>query len=232
MEEENKYYDDENYQKVEDSNEKKRKIRGVLKEIFEWIICIVIAYVLYLNLNYFIGSVSGVKQASMYPTAKEGEKVILQRPTIFKKELKYGDIITFESPIDIKLYVEQKEDYPVAQYEVYTGITKFLHEFIGVGKVSYIKRVIGVAGDHVVISDDGSVYVNDQKLEESYLREGNTPKDGEYTDLIVPEGTVFVMGDNREDSKDSRYFGCVPISKVNGYVLCRVWPLNKIGALK
>lgn len=232
MDEENKYYDDENYQKIEDSNNRKRKARSVIREIFEWIICIIIAYVLYLNLNYFIGSVSGVKQTSMYPTAKEGEKVLIQRPTIFKKELKYGDIVTFESPIDIKFYVEQDENYPVAQYEVYTGITNFLHEFVGVGKVSYIKRVIAVAGDHIVISDDGSVYVNDIKLEENYIREPKTTQNGEYIDVIVPEDTVFVMGDNRNESKDSRYFGCVPISKINGYVLCRIWPLNKFGALK
>ena len=187
---------------------------------------------LYLNLNYFIGSVSGVKQTSMYPTAKEGEKVLIQRPTILKKELKYGDIVTFESPIDIKFYVEQDENYPVAQYDVYTGITNFLHEFVGVGKVSYIKRVIAVAGDHIVISEDGSVYVNDIKLEENYIREPKTTQKGEYIDVIVPEDTVFVMGDNRNESKDSRYFGCVPISKINGYVLCRIWPFNKFGALK
>ena len=226
-----KYYDDENYTKVEDSNERKRKIRGVIKEIFEWIICVVIAYVLYLNLNYFIGSVSGVKQSSMYPTAQEGEKVLLQRPTIFKKELKRGDIITFESPIDVKFYIEQDEDSPVAQYEVYKGITNFLHEFVGVGKVSYIKRVIGVAGDHIVIDDEGDVYLNGEKLQEDYLRENKTTKEGSYTDVIVPEGTVYVMGDNRGSSKDSRYFGCIPLSKVNGYVICRIWPLNKLGAL-
>lgn len=232
MEEEIKYHDDENYQKIEQINQKKKKARNILKEILEWIICIIIAYVLYLNLNYFIGSVSGVKQRSMYPTAKEGEKVVLQRPVIFKKELKYGDIITFEAPIDNNFYVNVDPDYPVAQYEVYTGITSFLHEFVGIGKVSYIKRVIGVAGDHIVISDDGSVYLNNEKLDEPYLREEKTIKGGEYTDLIVPEGSVFVMGDNRSDSRDSRYFGCVPISKVNGYVIFRIWPLNRIGTIK
>ncbi len=231
MEEENKYYDDLDYQKVEDSNEKKRKIRGVLKEVFEWVICIIIAYVLYLNINYFIGAVSRVKLTSMYPTAAEGEMVVLQRPTIFNHTLERGEIVTFESPMDVKFYVDQQDNYPVAQYEVYTGITKFLHDFIGVGKVSYIKRVIAIPGDHIFISEDGSVYINDEKIEEDYIREPFTAREGEYYDLIVPEGTVFVMGDNRADSRDSRYFGCVPISKINGYVKCRIWPLNKIGGL-
>ena len=101
---------------------------------------------------------------------------------------------------------------------------------MGIGKSSYVKRVIGLPGDHIVIGDDGSVYRNAEKLDEPYLNEQVTNKD-KYNDVVVPAGTVFMMGDNRLSSKDSRFFGCVPIEKVNGYVVIRVWPLNKIGKL-
>ena len=96
---------------------------------------------------------------------------------------------------------------------------------------SYIKRVIGVAGDHVVINEDGTVSVNGEVLNEEYLLEQNTPQSGPYIDVVVPDGCIYVMGDNRKESKDSRFFGCIPIEHVDGYVLCRVLPLNKLGKL-
>lgn len=204
------------------------KVSTIGKEILEWVFCFVIAYILYLNINYFFGTISGVKQVSMFPTAKEGEKVLIQRATVLKKDLKFGDIITFEAPIDETNY--DSSDL-VADYVEYTGVNKFIYNFIGIGKISYIKRVIGIAGDHIVVNENGEVYRNDQKLDETYLNDGTTNQSGVFTDVVVPEGTIFVMGDNRLQSKDSRIFGCIPLDKVNGYVICRVWPFNKLGSL-
>ncbi len=210
------------------NKDKVEKSKSIVREIIEWIICFIIAYILYLNINYFIGTVSGVRQVSMLPTAKEGERVLIQRNTIFKKELKYGDIITFEAPNSN----EDENSYNlVAQYENYTGINKFLYGFVGIGKLTYIKRVIGLPGDHIVITANGDVYRNNEKLEEDYLNDDTTNIIGSYCDIVVPEDTVYVMGDNRLQSKDSRVLGCIPISKINGYVIGRVWPLNKIGGL-
>lgn len=203
---------------------------AVSKEILEWVLCIVIAYVIYLNINFFLGTVSGVKQVSMYPTAKEGEKLLIRRPTIFKKTLERGDIVTFEAPID-KGYETEEQENPIAEYNEYKGFNSFLYNFIGIGKISYVKRVIGIAGDHIVINDDGEVYLNDVKLDEQYLFEQNESNVGYFKDVVVPKGYVFVMGDNRRESKDSRYFGCIPIEHIDGYVVCRIWPLNKMGKL-
>lgn len=214
------------------------KTKNILREIFEWVVCFIIAYILYLIINYFLGTVSGVKQVSMKPTAVEGDKVLIGRSVIFKHKLNYGNIITFEAPID-KDYIEDSLNvdinYPnnlIADYVDYKGFNKFLYEFMDIGKVSYIKRVIGMPGDHIVIGDDGYVYRNSQKLEENYTRDGKTTKNGPYTDVIVPNGCIFVMGDNRLESKDSRSFGCIPESKIDGYVVARVWPFNKFGKLK
>lgn len=214
---------------IKNENKKESKIKKIFKEIAEWVICFVIAYILYLVLNYFLGTVSGVKQVSMLPTAVEGERLLIQRPTIFKKEIKYGDIITFEAPLEDNTNIDS-QDF-VADYYEYKGINSFMHNFVGIGKMSYIKRVIGLPGDHIVIADDGFVYRNDERLNENYLKDGMTNQAGIYIDVVVPEDSVFVMGDNRLESKDSRYFGCIPKSKINGYVLCRIWPLNKIGKL-
>ena len=202
------------------------------KEALEWVVCILIAYVIYLLINFFFGTVSGVKQVSMFPTAQEGDKLLIQRPTIFKHEIERGEIITFEAPIDKGYYEELNLSSIVAEYRDYNFFQNFLYKFIGIGKVSYIKRVIAVEGDHIVIDDNGNVFVNDEKIDEPYLHEQSTPKTGVYTDLVVPEGCVYAMGDNRKESKDSRFFGCVPIEHVDGYVITRIWPFSRFGSLE
>lgn len=223
-------------EKMEDyySKPKKKNIdwKKASKEIFEWALCFVIAYIIYLFINYFIGTISGVKQVSMFPTARENERLLIQRPTIFKKKIQRGDIITFEAPIDKGYYEEIDSTDVVAEYKEYKYVDSFLYNFVGIGKMSYIKRVIGVAGDHIVITEEGEVYVNDEKIDEPYLHEQNTPKTGEYMDVVVPPDCIYVMGDNRKESKDSRFFGCVPVSHVDGYVIARIWPLNKLGKLQ
>jgi len=224
--------EDDKIRADEINNEKKAKVRKssktISREIIEWVLCFVIAYVLYLIINYFFGTISGVKQVSMLPTTEENDRLLICRPVIFKRDLKYGDIITFEAPFENNL---ENRASDIAPYEEKTGIASFIYNFMGIGKSSYIKRVIGLPGDHIVIKDDGAVYRNDEKLNEPYLNQQDTNKET-YSDIVVPAGTIYVMGDNRLSSKDSRYFGCVPIEKVNGYVITRVWPLNKIGKLE
>ena len=201
----------------------------IIKEILEWVVCVIIAYIIYLIINYFFGTVSGVKQLSMYPTCKEGDKLIISRRVISKKELKYGDIITFESPIAIL----STRDDGIAEYPDYQGVTKFVYEIMGVGKKSYIKRVIAKEGQQLFISEDGNVYVDDKLLKEKYLDDSvKTDRTGNYYDLIVPEGCIFVMGDNRKESADSRVFGAIPVEKVEANVVFRIWPLGRIGKIK
>ncbi len=209
------------------NKEKVRKVKKTLQnEIMEWVLCFVIAYLCYLIINFFLGTISGVKQSSMYPTAIDGEKVLIQRTVLFKQKLEYGKIITFKAPIDTMI----KNENNIAKYEDKNIIESFLYNFVGIGKSEYIKRIIGLPGDHIVIGDDGFVYRNGEKLDEPYLKDGVTNKET-YNDIVVPEDTVFVMGDNRLVSKDSRYFGCVPISKIDGYVIIRVWPFTRFGKL-
>ena len=228
---ENKNEETKENKRKEEKKESKEKTRGrkVFNEILDWIICFVIAYVIYLIVNYFFGTISCVRQTSMYPTAIDGERVTIQRSKVFKKDLNYGDIIIFEAPID-KIILIATDDV-MAKFVNKTGIDAFTYYFMGIGKNEYIKRVIGLPGDHIEVKEDGFVYRNGEKLEETYVREGYTPINGAYFNVIVPENAVYVMGDNRAYSKDSRYFGCIPLDKVTGYVGIRVWPLNRLGNL-
>ena len=206
------------------------------KEILEWVYCIIIALVLAMLFRYFIGTPTIVKQESMYPTLIQDERLWLNRWGRTTKTLpKRGDIITFEEPAKIE-YTESEidESNPVAQYNDRTGFDWFIHNFLEIGKRSYIKRVIALPGEHVEIKD-GSVYIDGEKLDEPYLQDGivtdlyvNTNGVG-FDDFVVPENCVFAMGDNRNHSTDCRAFGCIPLEKIESTVAIRIWPLNKWG---
>ncbi|MDP4182859.1 MAG: signal peptidase I [Bacillota bacterium] len=92
---------------------------------------------------------------------------------------------------------------------------------------NFIKRIIGLPGDKVVIKD-GKVFVNDKELHEPYLKDGTT---NGSINLVVPSGKLFVMGDNRLNSYDSRAFGCIDLNSVVGRALFQYYPLDKISSL-
>lgn len=209
------------------SEEKKLQI----KEILEWVYCIVIAVVLALLVRYFVGTPTIVQMSSMYPTLKEDQRLILNRiPRTLKEMPKRGDIITFEEPSEGVYSIIANSENPVAIYHEKQGIfNKFRYYVLEIGKKSYIKRVIGLPGEHVKI-ENGKVYINGVELEESYLQDNvETQAAGPYSDLVVPEGCVFAMGDNRGGSTDCRRFGCIPLEKIEGKVAIRFWPLNLFG---
>ncbi len=206
--------------------------KEVLKEVVEWIICILIAILLALIVRHYIFTPTVVRQVSMKPTLEQGNRLILDRWSITtKKEIKRGEIITFEAPsnTDVDSMVINN-DLPVAVYENEpTGVfSKFVYYVLEYNKTSYIKRVIGLPGERIKI-EEGKVYINDELYEEEYLTDNLLTPSGKYYDITVPDGYVYVMGDNRAQSVDSRIFGCIPIDKIESKVLIRFWPFNQFG---
>ena len=211
--------------------------KTVIKEMLEWGYCIIIAVVLALLVRYYIGTPTIVQQQSMKTTFMPGDRLILSR---LKKTTngtyERGDIITFEAPsTTVVSSANVNYDYPVASYdnEPQGIFSKFVYYVLEINKTSYIKRIIAVEGDHIEIKD-GKVYLNGEELQEDYLDDGVTTNMGTYgvfSDVVVPEGYVFVMGDNRDHSTDSRSFGCVPVEKIEGKVWIRFWPFSKFGTV-
>ena len=154
-----------------------------VKNILEWVYCIVIAVVLALLFRYFIGTPTIVKQISMYPTLEQNQRLWLNRWGRTTKTLpKRGEIITFEEPSKVS-YNENEinQENPVAQFEQRTGWNWFVNNFLEMGKKrSYIKRVIALPGEHVKI-ENGKVYIN------GYFH-CNSPSVGITTCFFVPEG--------------------------------------------
>ena len=207
------------------------------KEIFEWIVCILIALIIVVLIKAFIGFPTVVSGASMDSTLKDKQRLWVSRIGIeIHKYPKRGDIITFEAPSTT--YVTKASYNPddvTAEYKNDSkGIGEKIKSSIDIfGETSFIKRVIGLPGDYVEIKNK-SVYLNGQALEEKYLDAGTVTDSAEgfFLDVVVPDGYVYVLGDNREVSGDSRRFGCIPIDKIEGKAVFRFWPLNKLGKVK
>ena len=211
--------------------------KAKLKDIFEWIYCIVIAVALALLIRYYVGTPTIVKQSSMYPTFKQNDRLVLNRIYRTMKSVpQRGEIVTFEAPSLSYVDPENADlNNPTAKYERKSKgwFTDFAYNVLEIGKISYIKRVIALPGEHLEIKD-GKVYINGEELKEEYLSNDVKTEnmEGAFYDLTVPEGCVFVMGDNRSGSSDSRMFGCVPYEKIEGKVVFRFWPLNKMQTIK
>lgn len=213
-------------------------ISDKVKDIIEWILCIVIAFVLALLIKYYVGTPTVVKQVSMLPTLKENQRLILNRMVRTTKQMpERGDIITFEAPSNARQDITQEDvdlENPVAKYDYEpTSLwQKFTYNVLEIGKESYIKRVIALPGEHIEIKE-GKVYINEKELPEDYLPEGVTTgkvsQNDYYLDLVVPENCIFAMGDNRRQSTDCRHFGCIPLEKIESKVWIRFWPLNLWG---
>ncbi|MCI8309291.1 MAG: signal peptidase I [Clostridia bacterium] len=223
-------------QKSEEINtpNKKGHMSEKTRNIVEWVICIVIAIVLTLLFRYFIATPTVVKQVSMYPTLVQDQRLIVKRTFRITGNMpKRGDIITFEAPTHTYSSGTADQSNPVAIYmeDDRNLIENFVYNVLEITKKSYIKRVIGLPGEHIEIKD-GNVYINGKLQEEEYLSDDIITESEIFTDFIVPDDYLFCMGDNRGKSTDCRSFGCIPYDKIEGIVVCRFWPLNKIGTVK
>ena len=101
-------------------------------------------------------------------------------------------------------------------------------------KTFYVKRVIAVEGDHIKIEPD-AVYINGELVDEPYVNPDNSLNRRSFEadiEMVIPEGYVYCMGDNRGSSYDSRGFGAVPVEKVEGRIIFRFFPFNQMGSVE
>jgi signal peptidase I len=181
----------------------------------EWVVLIAIALGIALLIKSFLFQAFYIPSESMKPTLNVGDRVLVNKLSYDLHDVNRGDIVVFEAP-------------PRAQ----SG-----------GIEDLVKRVIGRPGETVTFRD-GQVFIDDRPLNEPYLEDGVTttpsgetippgcgaPANGE-PGCVVPPGTVFMMGDNREASKDSRVFGPIEQDTIVGRVFVRIWPLSDLGFL-
>lgn len=199
---------------------------GCIKEIFEWFGTIVMAIALGLFITANIGSITQIKEQSMEPSFIENDKVIIYKLGYMFNGPKKGDVIILnknatQKGIIVNMINEFKDVVENITYR-FTGIIE---------KKNLIKRVVGVEGDLIDIKN-GKVYINNM-VESGYDFQGNTLEHSDFSYPIeIPKGKVFVLGDNRENSLDSRALGLIDLSQVKGKAKFRIWPFDRIGMIK
>jgi signal peptidase I len=183
----------------------RRPLLGCLLEIVE---TLALTLIIFLVIQTFVAQPYKVQQQSMEHTLEPDQYVLVDKLTPRFDTYKRGDIVVFVPPDD---WVQQDG-------------------------TPFIKRIIGLGGDTVDIHD-GEVFINDTKIDETYIYA--QPEDppqpttvpGDEQHWLIPPGELFLMGDHRSNSADSRTFGPVPAAQVIGRAWLRYWPINVFGVL-
>lgn len=166
--------------------------------------------VLSLLLRATVAEARHIPSTSMVPTLQVGDRVVVEKLSGYFFLPKRGDILVFYPP-----------HYPAPQ----TLVERSLRWLSFSQQIPYIKRVVGLPGEIIEVRQ-GQVRVNHVPLSEPYLREKPL---ADYPPTQVPPGSLFMMGDNRNNSSDSRVWGSVPLKNVLGHASTRIWPPQRLG---
>jgi len=182
--------------------------RPALGCLFEVVETLVLTIIIFLGIQTFVAQPYKVQQGSMETTLLPDQYVLVDKLTPRWSPYTRGDIVVFDPP----------------------------ETWASGGDVPFIKRVIGLPGDTIKLRN-GQVYVNDVKLSEPYIfkedgvPQTTDPQGGGPTMWVVPDASLLVMGDHRQDSADSRSFGPVEVGHVIGRAWLRYWPFDTFGVL-
>ena len=206
-----------------------RKKGSLLRELP---ILVVVALVVSLFIKTFVVQFFYIPSGSMENTLQIKDRVAVNKIPFISRSINRGDVVVFRDPDD---WLPEIVDYDTNKY-----VSKAKSALVAVGvlpnptKQYLVKRVIGVEGDHIVCcTKAGNLTINDVEVTEPYIYAGNKPSEMKF-DVTVPKGKLWVMGDHRGASSDSRYHqedinkGFVPISRVTGRVVAVIWPFKNI----
>lgn len=171
--------------------------------VFDLVQTLVIAGAIFVVIYAFLFRPYQVNGLSMFPNFDDGEYVLTNLIDLRIGKLERGDIVVFNSPVD-----PEKD---------------------------YIKRIIGIPNDTISL-DDGQIYINGKKIDQSFLPSDVYTNPGSFLredqSVVTPANQYFVMGDNRENSSDSREWGFVDKGEIIGKSFLVYWPINKLRLVK
>lgn len=211
---------------VDGSPEEPTEHAGKRKRPF-WVelpLLVVIAFVVALIIKTFLLQAFYIPSVSMVSTLHVGDRVLVEKISYRFHEPRRGDVVVFERDAAPGVETEDDGSFMTDVTDAFKG----LFGFPTGGNEDFIKRVIAVGGDSIECRD-GEVLVNGEAIDEPYLDDGVVTSS--FTKTMIPEGTIFVMGDNRMDSQDSRSYGPIAIDKVIGNAFVIVWPVSNLGGL-
>ena len=197
------------------------KNKKIIKEIGNWTFSLLGAFAMAMVLNSKVFATVKVEQRSMENTLFSNQKLILEKLSYNFVEPKRGDIIIF--------FENGQRGTIVDDTVKFINNIKSKVDNTDVDK-RMVKRIIGIPGDEINIKG-GYVYINGEKLTEPYAKDQTSSGIVNFP-IEVPNNKLFVLGDNRPVSSDSREFGLIDYNQVEGKAVFRVFPFNEIGAIK
>ncbi|MGB3692082.1 MAG: signal peptidase I [Spirulinaceae cyanobacterium] len=186
-----------------DSHQEKSLGGLIGKSIKENLQILVLALAISLFIRFFIAEPRYIPSDSMFPTLEVGDRIVVEKVSSLFTSPQKGNIVVFQPPLQL-----QMQGYDANQ--------------------AFIKRVVGTAGDTVAV-ENNTVYLNDVPLKENYIAE---PPHYQLFKQQVPEKSLFMMGDNRNNSNDSHVWGFLPKQQIIGRAVFRFWPLKRIGFIR
>lgn len=192
------------------------------RTLLEIPVLVLIALVVTIAFKAFVAQAFYIPSASMEPQLREHDRVLVSRTSYRLHEPRRGDIIVFPSPTA-----------PPDDPGFVRGLIDDVLDTVALGNrgdEEIIKRIIGLPGEHVE-GRDGGVLIDGRPLIEPYLPAGTVTSD--FDPVLVPDGEVFVLGDNRGNSHDSRFadFGTIEIDSIVGRAIARIWPPGRTAFL-
>jgi signal peptidase I len=192
------------------------------RALVELPLLVIAALVITLVVKAFLAQAFYIPSASMEPQLREHDRVVVSRTAYRLHDPRRGDIVVFPSPA-----------VPVEDEGVLEGVLHDVLEAVALrdpGDRELIKRIVGLPGE-TVEARDGQVVIDGRRLVEPYLPPGVVTSD--FGPIVVPDGRVFVMGDNRPNSHDSRFpdIGPIDVESIVGRAIARVWPPGRTAFL-
>jgi signal peptidase I len=205
---------------IDDDGESEPEKSGI-SFLWELPILVFVALVVAVVIKTFLFQAFFIPSGSMIPTLEINDRVLVNKLSYTLSQPERGDIVVFDSPFAAEVDDESLVDKVARNVAEALGLQTANAEDL-------IKRVIGVGGDTIEIADN-VVLINGVVIQEPYLSE--TAVMADFGPEVVPADHIFVMGDNRSRSQDSRRFGAIPEDEVIGRAFVRVWPVDRWGGL-
>lgn len=199
-----------------------KKKDGFVDFLKELPVLIIVAFAIALLIKTFLAQAFFIPSGSMENTLLVGDRVLVEKVSYRFRDPRYHDIVVFRSPTAPELGRVNRG--PIGNF--LNGVAEGLG--LRSSERDFIKRVIATGGQEVKV-EGGAVFVDGRKLNEPYLHDRSPLPD--YAPAKVPKGQIFVMGDNRLNSQDSRSFGPIPESSIVGRAFVLVWPPSRIGGM-
>jgi len=186
--------------------------------IVDGVVLVLAIVIITTGLRTLVAQAFFIPSVSMSPQLEVDDRIVVSKLAYRLHEVRRGDVVVFDAPPDVQAPATAKS-WP-------SRVVQAVLEGVNVVKpttTEYVKRVIALPGEELA-GRGGNLYVNDRLLVEPYLPNGRRTDD--FGPIAVPKGKLFVMGDNRGASFDSRRFGPIEASSIVGRAVVKAWPLG------